>query len=107
MVRYKWVMGVLYCLFLSAGIRAQRSETVEMDKVKMTVTLDWQGAPHYAVWYKEKPVLLSSGLGFVLDKDSIFYKGFSWVGAERKTVDEVWQPVWGVLRDIRNHYEQL
>src|SRR5579871_6135194 len=98
MVRYKWIVSALCCLLGMHGIRAQqeirseRGETVEMGKVKMTVALDGQGRPRYAVWYKEKPVLLSSGLGFVLDEDSIFYKGFNWVGAERKTVDESWQP---------------
>jgi hypothetical protein len=107
MVRYKWITSVLCCLLAMHGIHAQRSEGAGMDKVKMIFSLDERGTPRYAVWYKDKPVILSSALGFVLKEDSTFYKGFGWTGSERKTVDEVWQPVWGEVRDIRDHYEQM
>ena len=61
----------------------------------------------YQVSYDSRPVILPSALGFCLDADSIFYKGFALAGVERKSVDESWQPVWGEVKSIRNHYEQL
>jgi hypothetical protein len=82
-------------------------ETVQLGKVKLTVTLNGEGTPVYAVNFGDKPVVLPSRLGFVLKEDSVFYRGFSWKGAERKSVDAVWQPVWGEVKDIRNHYEEL
>ncbi len=109
--------------------RGGQSETVTMGGVKLVFSLDAEGVPRYAVWYKDKAVILSSELGFVLQEDSAFYKGFTWRGGrdgegsaagtgkvggmgagtavERKTIDQTWQPVWGEVRDIRNHYEQL
>ena len=29
------------------------------------------------------------------------------MGSETKDVDETWQPVWGEVKNIRNHYQQL
>ena len=78
-----------------------------MDKVGLIVTLDGAGAPSYGVSFAGKPVVLPSHLGFVLDQDSSFYQGFEWLGVNRRTVDEKWQPVWGEVREIRNHYEEL
>jgi len=108
---------------------ADRSETVTMDKVRLTFSLDAQGIPRYAVWYKDRAVILSSAMGFALQDDSAFCKGFVWAaatsgagagngvgagggsgagtGVERSVVDEHWRPVWGEVSDIWDHYEQL
>ena len=82
-------------------------EEVTMGKVRLNFSLDAAGEPVYAVSYGDKPVVLPSRLGFVLAEDSTFYKGFSLLGVERKSFDSVWQPVWGEVRNIRDHYEQL
>jgi glucan 1,4-alpha-glucosidase len=134
MAGYKWVMVLLCVGFLQAA-GAQRGEAgdapggdatggaagiaaggaagvgmgmdASMGDVRLAFSLDGQGTPRYEVWYKDRPVILSSALGFVLQEDSLLYRGFRQLGVERKTVDEVWQPVWGEVRDIRDHYEQL
>ena len=78
-----------------------------MGKVKLSILLDAEGAPVYAVSFDGKPVILPSRMGFVLQEDSTFYRGFAWAGVERRPADAVWQPVWGESREIRNHYEEL
>lgn len=93
----------LYCFF-SYGVRAQE---VSMGKVRLSFFLDAGGEPVYAVAYGDKPVILPSRLGFVLAEDTTFYKGFTLLGVERSSFDSVWQPVWGEVREIRDHYEQL
>ena len=101
----------LCCFFYT--VRAQRSssaapgEDVTMGKVRLHFSLDAGGEPVYTVSYGDKPVILPSRLGFVLAEDSTFYKGFALVGVERKSFDSFWQPVWGEVREIRDHYEQL
>jgi hypothetical protein len=101
----------LCCFFYT--VRAQRSssaapgEDVTMGKVRLHFSLDAGGEPVYTVSYGDKPVILPSRLGFVLAEDSTFYKGFALVGVERKSFDSLWQPVWGEVREIRDHYEQL
>ena len=101
---------IAFCFLLMVLLHpayAQRTETAEMKKVRLTFTLDKDGISFYEVSFNGKPVLLSSRLGFVLKEDSVFFKGWQWKGMERKSVDAVWQPVWGETKDIRDHYEQL
>ncbi|HXB95427.1 MAG TPA: glycoside hydrolase family 97 protein [Puia sp.] len=78
-----------------------------MGRVQLDFSLDGAGSPVYAVSYGGKPVVLPSRLGFVLKEDSGYNRGFVVRGIERKVVDETWQPVWGEVKDIRNHYQQL
>jgi len=94
-------------VFGSHFARAQNAETVVMKDMKLSFLLKEDGAPVYEVWFKDKPVVLASHLGFSLDGDSLFYKGFRVTGTERKSFDGTWQPVWGEVKEIRNHYEQL
>jgi len=87
--------------------QAQREEGAVMDKVKLSFRLDGEGAPSYAVSFDDKPVILPSRMGFSLDQDSLFDRGFEWIGVEKTSVDRSWRPVWGEVKDIRDHYAQL
>ncbi len=69
--------------------------------------LDEKGRPLYAIDYNEKPVVLSSAMGFALADDSTFYKDFVIIGTDQRLVDETWNPVWGEVKQIRNHYQEL
>lgn len=83
------------------------TEQVTMNKVRLDFSLNAEGSPTYAVTYAQQPVVLSSSLGFSLTDDSTFYKGFELINTSRRAADETWQPVWGEVKDIRNHYEEL
>ena len=99
----------LLCILTSICASAQENKelSIEMSKVKCSFRLDEQGAPTYSVFYAQKPVILSSHLGFRLVEDSGFYKNFSILGVEKRSVDENWQPVWGETKIIRNHYGEI
>jgi hypothetical protein len=99
-----------FCLLFVSLLQrayAQRVETVEMGKVKLSFSLDGRGTPVYSVLFDNKPVVLSSAMGFVLKEDSAFYRGFGWGSVERRKMDERWQPVWGENREIRDHYSEM
>jgi hypothetical protein len=96
-----------FCLFCFCFCYTIRAQELTMGKVRLSFSLDGGGQPVYAVSYGDKPVVLPSKLGFVLTEDSSFYKGFTLLGTERRSYDSFWQPVWGEVRDIRNHYEEL
>src|SRR6185437_8439127 len=83
------------------------AQDISMGKVRLSFSLDAAGEPVYAVTYGDRPVILPSRLGFVLAEDTTFYKGFELLGVERSSFDSVWKPVWGEVREIRDHYEQL
>ncbi|MDR3217438.1 MAG: glycoside hydrolase family 97 protein [Dysgonamonadaceae bacterium] len=87
------------------------------------------GSPTYTLSYKGKEVIKPSTLGLELmpeapsrefydfspegnvpknaDKQTNLYTGFSLAGTNTSSFDEVWQPVWGETKDIRNHYNEL
>ena len=71
----------------------------------MTLYMDEQGTPFYALEYQEHDVILPSSLGFELSCGS-FHDGFEVHRIDTLTFDEVWEPVWGEEDRIRNHYKE-
>jgi hypothetical protein len=94
-------------IFNHAFAQQDKSISASMNKVKLEFMLDEQGRPSYKVDFNGKAAIKTSHLGFALADDSTFYKGFKWIGTDRKQVDETWTPVWGEVSKIRNHYEQV
>lgn len=74
------------------------------------VSIDFQlknGVPTYKVDYKGKPVIKESRLGLELRDGKNLMDGFEQLNATTSTFDETWQPVWGEVKEIRNHYNEL
>jgi hypothetical protein len=106
---FKKACFCIFCITIFQSVFAQSKNTASasLGKINLQFNLDENGQPAYSVSYNQKPVILSSALGFSLNDDSLFYKNFVITGTEEKSVDENWQPVWGEIRNIRNHYKQL
>jgi hypothetical protein len=79
----------------------------ERGNIRLSFSLDGEGSPRYAVSFKGQQLIAPSLQGFALADDSLFYKGFTITGTERRSVNETWKPVWGEVSSIRNSYEQL
>ena len=75
-------------------------------RLVMHFEVDGLGAPVYTLSYKGKPVIKRSHLGLEAEGFSL-REGFKLQKAETKTFDETWQPVWGEVKSIRNHYNEL
>lgn len=74
------------------------------------VSIDFQlknGIPTYKVDYKGKPVIKESRLGLELRDGKNLMDDFEQLNATTSTFDETWQPVWGEVKEIRNHYNEL
>ncbi|MFI0430630.1 glycoside hydrolase family 97 protein [Mariniflexile sp. HMF6888] len=74
----------------------------------MQFLLDSNGTPTYKLSYKNNAVVKQSRLGLELknDKKSLV-NDFTISNTETATFDETWQPVWGEVKAIRNHYNEL
>ena len=74
----------------------------------MEFSLLKDGTPTYSLTYKNKEVIKPSKLGLELknDKKSLL-NDFVVVDSKTSTFDETWQPVWGEVNKIRNHYNEL
>ena len=92
--------------------------------------LQGNGVPTYSLTYKGKDVIKPSKLGLELkdnsdshtdfndfsikgntdsqkeDKVSLL-DGFQLTNSKTSSFDETWQPVWGEVKEIRNHYNEL
>ena len=77
-------------------------------KFILAFSLQKNGTPVYSLGYKNKPVIKTSKLGLELkdDKKSLL-DDFTIVNTATTTFDQTWNPVWGELKTIRNHYNEL
>lgn len=93
------------CLFLALGAEA---ENVSSPGGLMKVNFDVVGGiPTYSVDYKDKQVVKPGTLGLELKDSPSLMEGFELVKTEQSSLDETWQPVWGEVKDIRNHYNEM
>lgn len=73
----------------------------------LTFELNGDGEPFYALTYKGKPVILPSKLGFYVKDMPDLASNFKVAMVDSTTRDETWEPVWGEVKRIRNHYKEL
>ena len=66
-----------------------------------------QGEPVYELSYKGKGVIKPSKLGLELKNDPGLMNGFACIDTKTSTFDETWDPVWGEVKSIRNHYNEM
>jgi glucan 1,4-alpha-glucosidase len=66
-----------------------------------------RGEPSYSLFLGKKEVIKPSKLGLVLKDAPSFTEGFTVLRTDTSTYFEVWQPVWGEVRNITNHYREL
>jgi hypothetical protein len=74
--------------------------------ITVEFSLDNSGAPAYRMKFKQKDVVKISTLGLEM-KEAIMSGGLVIASIDSSAVDETWKPVWGEVKEIRNHYRQL
>ncbi len=101
----KKLQVLLVCLLAVLGLKAAE---LKSPKGNLTLYADVKdGRPMYRLDYKGRPVVKESYLGLELKNDKDLMSGFTLVGTKTSAFDETWQPVWGEVKDIRNHYNEL
>ena len=98
--------GLILCSAFAA--KAQQPLSATMNRVRLEFSLDAQGRPFYAVFFKDQPLIRPSAMGFVLEGgDQTFREGFALAGTAQRNTDQTWAPVWGEVSRIRDHYQEL
>ncbi len=97
-------------------LQAQQKITVTSpnQQIRLEFMLTTSGVPTYEVSYKSKPVILSSALGFSIRETGIegndllptLADSLVIVSVKQTTVNNQWQPVWGEVKIIQDHYNQ-
>ena len=76
-------------------------------QLNIAFSVSEKGVPTYQIQYNQKPVILESSMGFELVQDDDLMEDFKVLDVIYDTKDEVWSPVWGEEREIRNHYNEM
>ncbi|MCL5127328.1 glycoside hydrolase family 97 protein [Algibacter sp. L4_22] len=98
------IIAVLFSVILG-NAQELKSPNGELN---MQFSLEFNGVPTYKLGYKSKPVIKPSHLGLELkDDEKSLLNDFKISNTETATFDNIWQPVWGETKDIRNHYNEL
>ena len=74
---------------------------------RLNFSVNSQGEPVYELFYKGKAVIKPSKLGLELKNDPGLMNGFTLADTQTSTFDETWEPVWGEVKQIRNHYNEM
>ena len=97
----------LLALFASSALMAEEKITSPNCQIKLTFSVSAQGEPVYELSYKDKVVIKPSKLGLELKDDPGLMTGFAIADVKTSTFDETWEPVWGEVKQIRNHYNEM
>ncbi len=66
-----------------------------------------EGVPTYRLDLNGKAIIKESKLGLELKDTESLLSGFSVSDVNNSTFDETWKPVWGEVKEIRNHYNEM
>ena len=96
----------LLVLSMSSAAMA-KSITSPNGQLQLNFSVNSQGEPVYELFYKGKAVIKPSKLGLELKNDPGLMNGFTLADTQTSTFDETWEPVWGEVKQIRNHYNEM
>jgi len=75
--------------------------------LSLSFNLTAEGKLFYQLSFKGKQIIKPSALGIMLKDAASFDKNFEIVKVDTQTFDESWNPVWGEVKTIKNHYKEL
>ncbi len=96
----------LLVFFMSSAAMAE-GITSPNGQLQLNFSVNSQGEPVYELFYKGKAVIKPSKLGLELKNDPGLMNGFTLADTKTSTFDETWEPVWGEVKQIRNHYNEM
>jgi hypothetical protein len=94
-------------LLLLIGFVNAQSLMSPSKAIKLDFSLVENGKPTYTVSYKNKPVILRSGLGIKLKDGSNLVSDFAIDSIKHTAVNETWQPILGEQSNIKNNYNEI
>ncbi|MEP6676868.1 MAG: glycoside hydrolase family 97 protein [Ferruginibacter sp.] len=103
----KYVIITCICLMHLHLAEAQQLKSPD-EKFVLNFSLQSDGTAQYALTYKNKDIIKASKLGLELKDDSAsLLRSFVITDTKKTSFDETWKPVWGEVKTIRNHYNEM
>lgn len=109
LLRMKFPLLIILIMSNNILIKSQSSFSISSPDRELILSAEnaENGSLSYSITYKNKIVIEPSFLGFSLSKPDLNMTFFEILSADSNEVDETWQPVWGEVSNIRNHYSEL
>lgn len=115
---------ILMCLCIVSHWAVAQELKSPNGNLTLKFSLQGNGVPTYSLTYKGKDIIKPSKLGFELKEQKTvndfddfsvkdktgegnLYSGFSIADTKTSTFDESWKPVWGEVKEIRDHHNEL
>lgn len=99
---------IIFIAVLLSAFFVRAQEVASPNKnLLLKFTLQDDGTPSYTLTYKGKYVIKPSKLGFELKDKKSLLNDFIITDTATSSFDETWMPVWGEVKTIRNHYNEL
>ncbi|RKR84014.1 glycosyl hydrolase family 97 [Mucilaginibacter gracilis] len=122
----KYVIIACFCLMSFVASKAQELKSPN-GKFVLTFDLTTDGTPKYKLAFNGRIVIKPSKLGFeieyglpvaednraadvaqrTVDPKASLFDNFTIIDTRTASFDESWTPVWGEVKTIRNHYNEL
>lgn len=109
-MRLKIILCAVLLLSVTALFAADPATISSPDGNLVFKVVNIPGSPGglgYQLSYKNREVIRTSRLGFVLKEPATPLDQFEILAQETASVDESWNPAWGEVKTIRNNYNQL
>jgi glucan 1,4-alpha-glucosidase len=94
------------CFLFPTAIFAQSLQSPSGD-FSLSFKANEAGEPVYGLSYKGHAIIKDSKMGFELKDQPALLRGFTIVDTKSDEKDETWNPVWGEVKTIRDHYKEL
>lgn len=102
----KKILYTVLCLFISHILVAQELKSPDGNLI-LKFQLNESGVPSYSLYYKDKTVIKESKMGFIINSSIPYSDSFSITTTKFDRADQIWKPVWGEQKEIRDHHNEL
>ena len=105
--------AIIITFYYTAQAQTKTTVISPNNNIRLEFWLGQQGEPYYAVFYKQRKVVLPSKLGFEIrqrfqdKKVTSLQKNFARLSAVPFTYNGSWKPVWGEVKEIKENYNAV
>jgi hypothetical protein len=103
----KNIFSIYLCFFAFISIANAQELKSPNGNLNLKFKLNSTGIPTYSLSYKQKAVIEESKMGFIIKPNISFNENFKITGTEFLSENNIWQPVLGEQKTIKNHYNEM
>ncbi|MDU1906245.1 MAG: glycoside hydrolase family 97 protein [Dysgonomonas sp.] len=100
------LLFLLLFVLIYSNINSQELKSPD-GNIVLSFSLTDKGEPVYRFTYKGKPVIKDSKMGLAPKGLKALNTGLQVDNVQNKSIDEIWHPVLGEQKDIRNNYNEM